>query len=87
MSAPRDALTEIKRARSALIVSQPFWGCLSAALRLVERPDVETMATDGESLFFNPSFTLSLPQRELIGVLAHEVEHVARLHCLRSRDQ
>lgn len=88
MSAPRDALTEIKRARSALIVSQPFWGCLSAALRLVERPDVETMATDGESLFFNPAFALSLPQRELIGVLAHEVEHVARLHCLRrgSRD-
>jgi len=78
-----DALARIKGARSALILSQPFWGCLSLNLKLQERPDIDTAATDGESLFYNAEFINSLRERELVGLIAHEVEHVARLHCFR----
>lgn len=75
--------TRIANARSALLVSEPFWGTLALNLAVTERPDVDTMATDGESLFYNPAFVAGLTERELIGTLAHEVEHVARLHVTR----
>ena len=89
MSAPMNhsttarALHKIARARSALVITQPFWGCLALQLEVVERPDVETMATDGAKLYFAPDFVLSLAEPELIGVVAHEVEHIARLHHTR----
>lgn len=73
----------IANARSALLISEPFWGTLALDLTVVERPDVETMATDGESLFYSPAFVAGLSERELIGTIAHEVEHVARLHVTR----
>ena len=76
MSAPMNhsttarALHKIARARSALVITQPFWGCLALQLEVVERPDVETMATDGAKLYFAPDFVLSLAEPELIGVVA-----------------
>jgi len=39
-----------------------------------------SMATDGKRLVYNPRFVLHLDSEELIGVLAHEVCHVAGLH-------
>ena len=77
------ALRKLTRARAALVVTQPFWGVLALNLRPVERTDVDTMGTDGESLVYSPDFVLSLSDPELRGVIAHEVEHVARLHHTR----
>ena len=77
------AEARIKRARSALIIGQPFYGALALGLELKENSSVETMATDGASLFYAPSFVESLSEAELIGVLAHEVSHCAYLHHTR----
>ena len=77
-----EARTKILRARSALIITQPFWGVLSMNLRLQEA-QIPTMATDGESLYYGAAFVLETPDAELRGVIAHEVEHVARLHVTR----
>lgn len=77
------ALHKITRARSALITSQPFFGCLALGLEVVERADVGTMATDGRKLYFAPAFVESLAEPELIGVMAHEVLHCAYLHHTR----
>ena len=77
------AVHRIARARSALVMTQPFWGCLALQLEIVRRDEFETMATDGANLFYNAEFVLSLAEPELIGVIAHEVEHVARLHHTR----
>lgn len=83
----RDAVTaadRIIRARSALILSQPFFGSLALRLELAERPDVtDTMAVDGRRLFFNAAFVLSLSEPELIGTIAHEVMHCALRHFAR----
>jgi len=73
----------ISKARAILLRAQPFWGALALSLDVRERADVDTMATDGVSLFYDAAFVASLSQSELIGVIAHEVEHVARLHVTR----
>ena len=77
------AAARIAKGRAALLLREPFWGVLALQLNVVERPDVETMASDGASLFYCPAFVSSLSESELVGVLAHEVEHVARLHVTR----
>lgn len=79
----------IRRARAALLVSQPFFGTLAFGLEIVEtvryadgRP-CETMGTDGRRLYVNPAFAAGLSDRELQAVLAHEIEHCARKHNIR----
>lgn len=78
-----DALTKITKARTSLILSQPFFGSLALRLPVVERLDIKTMATDGRSLFYSPAFVDSLGLPELIGVIAHEVLHCALAHTTR----
>lgn len=82
------AIARIQAARSALIVSQPFYGVLLTQLRLDERADVKTMQTDGRSLAFNPQWVAGLNDGELTGTLVHEVQHLALGHHVRrgSRD-
>lgn len=78
------ALKAITKARSALIFEHPFFACLVMQLKPVERPDIETMATDGTHLFFNSDFVLNeLDKDELIGVIVHEAYHCARKHHVR----
>lgn len=77
-------LDRIIRARTVLVMSQPFFGSLVLRLELAERPDItETMATDGRRLFYNPAFVDSLSDPELCGVLAHETMHCALRHFAR----
>lgn len=83
------------RARTLLAVSQPFFGCLSLHLQLVEVSDKErvcqiwgseeagTMAVDGKNLFYYPPFALKLADAEVQGVCAHEVMHCALKHMTR----
>lgn len=77
------AVTKITRARSALITSQPFFGCLALHLEISEAPEIDTMATDGRHLFFNADFVLQMTDAELTGVIVHEVEHCALGHHAR----
>ena len=74
------ALEKIQRARTALVIDQPFFGVLSLRLRLVETDQIPTMATDGTHLLFNPAFVATLSTEELKGVIAHEVMHCACGH-------
>ncbi len=73
----------LTRARTALLLDHPFFGALLLRLRLVECAGIETMATDEVTLFYNPSFLDGLSDRELVGVLAHEVMHPAMQHHTR----
>ena len=73
----------IKKARTALLLDHPFFGTLLFRLKGRETRSVETMATDGVSLFYNPDFVATLPAAELCGVLAHEVLHPALQHHVR----
>lgn len=83
-----DASARIARARSALITGAPFYAALLLHQELVERPSIKTMAVDGRRLIYAPDFVRGLNEPELIGVLIHEVSHLALCHHTRrgSRD-
>jgi predicted metal-dependent peptidase len=73
----------VQKARTTLLLDHPFFGTLLFRLKGRETRSVQTMATDGVSLFYNPDFVATLPAVELCGVLAHEVLHPALQHHVR----
>lgn len=84
-------MRRVARAISQLVEAAPFWGTLALCLKREEThsPQCPTMGTDGVRLAINPAFVDKLNDRELRGVIAHEVSHVARDHMgrLGNRDQ
>ncbi len=73
----------LTRARILLLLDQPFWGTLALRMPLEEDPEVETLATNGVRVRYNPEFIDTLSDPEVQAVLAHEVAHVAHGHCWR----
>lgn len=78
---------KIKRARTLLLLDQPFFGTLALRLPLVEDASKQTMCTDGKVIKYNPEFADGLTEEEIKGVLAHEVMHVANGHLWRRDDR
>jgi predicted metal-dependent peptidase len=68
---------------SKLTLDAPFFAAILLRLLVVCTREVDTMATDGRHLFWNPDFVRELPPEEITGVLCHEVLHVADGHHLR----
>lgn len=77
----------VVRARTRLLIQQPFFGALALRLRLVETESCKTMATDGQELRFNPKFVSECSHDELMGTIAHEVMHCALQHPFRRGDR
>ena len=77
----------IRKARTVLLMDHPFFGALIFRLKLVSAPGIKTMATDGVSLFYNPTFVESLTPSQLVGCLAHEVMHPGLQHHTRRGDR
>jgi predicted metal-dependent peptidase len=75
-----ETLKRIQRARTILLIDQPFFGVLALQLEIIESTINDTAWTDGKRLGFNPAFVAKLSQDELIGVVAHEVMHPACGH-------
>lgn len=73
----------IQRARTALVLDHPFFGSLLFRLKGRECRSIQTMATDGVSLYYNPDFVETLNAATLAGTLAHEVMHPALHHHVR----
>jgi predicted metal-dependent peptidase len=78
---------KLSRARTQLLLNQPFFGTLCLRLKLVPMPSFPTMATDGRRLAYNAAFVEKLTATELEGVLAHEVMHCALAHHCRRGDR
>lgn len=85
-----DAEVAFIRARLALRSTHPFYAHLSLKLGLQWREDCQggLSATDGKTIFVNPSAFLALPKNEQPSVIVHEVWHCAAGHPWRcgSRD-
>jgi predicted metal-dependent peptidase len=75
--------SRIQKARTSLILDHPFFGSLLSRLKGRECRSIQTMATDGVSLFYNPDFVETLNAATLAGTLAHEVMHPALHHHVR----
>lgn len=78
-----DGLEEFTKARSQLILTSPFFGTLALRLRPIPDESVETACTNGEYIKYNPKWFLRLREQERIGLIAHEVMHVALFHMIR----
>jgi len=76
-------LGRIMKARSRLGSKAPGYAALVFGLELVEHPGIDTMATDGKSIFWNREFVQRIDDREVMGVLMHEGLHVMLGHHLR----
>jgi predicted metal-dependent peptidase len=73
---------KLTRARTQLLLNQPFFGTLCLRLKLVAG-ELPTMATDGRRIVYDPAFVEELTAAELEAVLAHEVLHCALGHHCR----
>lgn len=67
----------VAKARAGLIIDQPFFASILLPMLITEDESISTMATDGETIRFNPKWTGKLTLPETIFVLAHET-----LHCV-----
>lgn len=79
------AQARVARARTHLVLDEPFFGNLLYRLKFVEDPSADTAWVDGVHLGYNPNYVLELSDEELKGLLCHEVLHVANGHCWRRR--
>lgn len=73
----------ISKARTRLMLEQPFFGAMAMTLKMIEDASIPTMCTDGKSIRYNPEFVQLHPFLEIMGVVAHEVMHVALCHMTR----
>ncbi|SFB87270.1 Predicted metal-dependent peptidase [Marinospirillum celere] len=73
--------------RVQLLLEQPFTASLALHLELVPVIDsrLQTAATDGRKVFFNPQFLQSLSAGARVFVLAHEVWHCVAGHLPRTQ--
>ncbi|GIW55380.1 MAG: hypothetical protein KatS3mg082_1784 [Nitrospiraceae bacterium] len=67
----------LSKARTTLVLSQPFWGALALRLELREEPGCKTAYTNGRVMAFDPAYVAKLSDAQLVGLMAHEVAHCA----------
>ena len=75
------------KARSQLLMDQPFFGTLAIRLRPVHKDDIKTAATDGFHFFYNEAFVSKLDPVQLRGLIAHEVLHCVFNHMTRRQER
>jgi predicted metal-dependent peptidase len=77
-----DVAKLMTRARTSLVLTQPFFGALSLRLKMVAA-EIPTLSVDGKTLRYNPEFVQKLTFQQLVGCIAHEVMHCALAHHAR----
>ena len=78
-----DILNKIYRARMNLVLHEPFFGSLALQCLVEIDETCKTAYVDGFTLGFNPYFVEELTMPEIIGLIAHEIMHIALCHCSR----
>jgi predicted metal-dependent peptidase len=73
-------MNNITKAKVQLVYDHPFFATLLLGMALVEDKSCQTMATDGETIFFNSEYMSTLTLPETTFILAHEVMHAVFEH-------
>jgi predicted metal-dependent peptidase len=71
------------KARTRILLDQPFFATLLLKLRLIESEDIPTAATNGEVIMYNPDFIKSITDAQTVGLIAHELMHCVFQHMTR----
>lgn len=66
-----------------LRIKSPFFATLALFAQFRPTQLLDTAATDGKDIFFNPEYLRSLSTSQQDGLLLHEVLHAALLHIIR----
>ena len=74
---------EISKIKMKTLAHQPFFGAGASKLLWVADEKMKTAATDGTSIKFNPDFLMSLPSKQQVGLVVHEILHVYGKHHIR----
>lgn len=74
------ATQAIIRARTNLVMMEPFFGTLAIRLKLKADPSCQTAWTEGTHIGFNPTWINTLTPHEVRGLICHEVLHVSNGH-------
>ena len=74
---------KLQAARAHALLDHPFFGTLLCPMGMKARKDVETLSTNGISIFYNEEYVDGLTTEETKGVLLHEVMHPAFFHITR----
>lgn len=73
----------MSKAISAIVLDEPFYGFVALRLEYITDDSIDTMATDGKVIRYNPQFVETLTIPELVGVLKHEYLHIIFFHHTR----
>lgn len=79
-----------KRLQAALMRirgDHPFFGTLALFAEFRVTDDIDTAATDGRVVWFNPGFVEHLDANQVCGLAAHELLHAALQHVYRRRER
>lgn len=76
-------LDKLIKARSALLLKDPFYAALAMRLKLVVDENIPTLCTDGVDLRANPAFLKDLTVDQCKGEWVHEMWHILAKHHLR----
>lgn len=71
----QEVLDRISKARSWLVINQPFVATLALSMKIELTDKLETAGATYETLYFNPDFVSTLSDDELVFLVAHEVFH------------
>lgn len=73
----------ISASRLRMRVKSPFFATLALFARFKPSYALDTAATDGKTVFYNPEYLISLPTVQQDGLILHEILHMALLHTIR----
>ncbi len=83
----QEYIRRILTARMAVLSQNGFFGLLLMHMKFALDENIGTAATDGERIYFAPSFLDDLSEDELIFILMHEIMHIALRHVFRVGDR
>ena len=81
----QEVLDKIIRAKIRMQQSKPFFAYLLLNLNIIETPKIPTCAVDNHrNLYYNPNWVGTLNERQLSGLLCHELLHCVFEHLIRN---
>jgi len=82
----KTAKERLTKARMQLLLSNPMMAYLAFRMPLREaRGEIETMATDGQFIYYCPEYVEKLSDSELLAVYCEELLHIGLLHPFRGQ--
>lgn len=83
MATAAPTMPTISKAKARLLMKHPFFATLLLRTQVTITDQVQLAATDGDRMYFNPTFLEKLSVEDVMTVMCHEIGHDSLLHSLR----